>query len=90
MVIYQIHVDGFAVCRATNKMRMRGRVSVLRQFRIPTIPIIVPPIFLDSSLANLLGSRREEVGDVSEYGRAERCGPLGEVGRPPQAMERAA
>ena len=30
----------------------------------------MPPIYLDSSLATLPGSRREEAQDVSEYGRA--------------------
>ena len=51
--------------------------------------IIVPPMSLDSSLAIHPGSKRKEAVDVSEYGRAGRRGPLGEAGRPPQAVERA-
>ena len=34
------------------------------------VKLIVPPISLDSSLATLPGSKREEALNVSEYGRA--------------------
>ena len=69
--------------------RAAGQLHPLELLLRPHLRIIVPPVSLDSSLAIHPGSKREEAVDVSEYGRAGRRG-LGEAGRPPQAVERAA
>ena len=49
---------------------------------------IVPPISLDSSLATLPGSRREEARNVSEYKRAGFDAEPRQAGRPAEAVER--
>ncbi len=50
-------------------------------------PSIVPPISLDSSLATLPGSKREEALDVSEYGRAGFGEKPRKAGGPAEAVE---
>ena len=67
-----------------------GREIVALGHEVRLVPPIVPPISLDSILATVPGSEREEAVDVSEYGRAGFGEEPRSTGRPAEAVERAA
>ncbi len=66
---------------------VRDRTAITNRARNlrTSVGNIVPPISLDSTLANLPGSRGEEARDVSEYGRAGFDEEPRSAGRPAEA-----